>query len=554
MSLPSYFTFSVSDPDETDLVLVSLHDSRTNFTVRTALPNSGKQTASIMAFAGARYSRADISALELFKEIKDAKKSANEKLATIFRQYGHASVADMAQLFAYIENIPQILAWKFFYSTSLGGGQERSTRYQDFSGSQIQSLKSCLTLENQENVEAAQNYPKLNQEFENLQQIGLDFYQKWVSTLTEKYTQVYNIDPENKKHVGALTARVFDSARYFLPSGACNRTSLAYITSAREWARLISIFKADSNHQLKYLAEQLEILFAPEEEVAAVINYTPEASELIRYTATAETQSKALNRLSDFIKLQGLDLDSKPASSFRPISVKLVNLNYSGISKAIAQNILTIYPNLEFEEVLEWISALTQQQKLDLSETLFAGFNHHQQLPGQYQSNNYTFILTQAIAESRDLNRHRAWGRFTPFLEIQSDFIQLLDIGYHLPAYINDNPKLDLEKEDFVKDLESYYKELYSFSKLAQKCNWFPEYLLLQLLPFAHSADSFMHGSVKEFAYLSSLRTTPGCHINVRQIIYQMNQLLIEQEPLLTALNVKKAPNSLSSEEFVDRS
>ena len=95
-----HFTFTVSDPDETDLVLVSVHDSRTNYTVRTALPNSGKQTASIMAFAGARYSRASISAYELFKEIKDAKKSANEKLATIFRSYGHASVADMAQLFA----------------------------------------------------------------------------------------------------------------------------------------------------------------------------------------------------------------------------------------------------------------------------------------------------------------------------------------------------------------------------------------------------------------------------------------------------------------------
>ena len=130
--LPSYFKFEITTPDETDLVLVSLTDSRTKFVVRTALPNSGKQVASIMAFAGARYSRSDLGAINLFKEIKDAQKSANEKLATIFRQYGHASVADMANLFAYIENVPQTVAWKFFYSTNLGGGQERSTRYQKF--------------------------------------------------------------------------------------------------------------------------------------------------------------------------------------------------------------------------------------------------------------------------------------------------------------------------------------------------------------------------------------------------------------------------------------
>ena len=75
----SNFKFSISDKDKTDLVIVSVTDSRTGYTVRTALPNSGKQTASIMAFAGARFSRSALSAEELFQEIRQSGSNANEK-------------------------------------------------------------------------------------------------------------------------------------------------------------------------------------------------------------------------------------------------------------------------------------------------------------------------------------------------------------------------------------------------------------------------------------------------------------------------------------------
>lgn len=90
-----------------------------------------------MAFAGARFSRSSDTAHDIFAEIRDAGANAQQKLAAIFRKYGHASVADMAQLFGYIENVPQYIATCFFCETSLGGGQERSTRYQDFSETAI---------------------------------------------------------------------------------------------------------------------------------------------------------------------------------------------------------------------------------------------------------------------------------------------------------------------------------------------------------------------------------------------------------------------------------
>ena len=219
MSLPDYFHFQISDTDKTDLPIISLTDSRTGFMVRTAIASNIRQTPSIMAFAGARYSRSSDSAEEIFSEIKNSGKNAQEKLAAIFRNYGHASVADMSQLFGYIENIPQEIATKFFYETSVGGGQERSTRYQDFSQPNYLELVSFIEKNNQEKALKSSNFESLSQNFLELQKISLEKYQKWVNVFTEKYIECYQVDKNNKSQMGALTARVFDTARYFLLFG-----------------------------------------------------------------------------------------------------------------------------------------------------------------------------------------------------------------------------------------------------------------------------------------------------------------------------------------------
>jgi thymidylate synthase ThyX len=223
-----HFKFSVSNPDETDLVLVSVADTRTGFVVRTALPNSGKQTASIMAFAGARFSRSNLTAQGLFEEIKQAGTNANEKLANIFKNYGHASVADMAQLFGYIENVPDLYTSIFFGESSVGGGQHRSTRYQDFRNCESISLKETGV------ISRKKVYSTLDSDFQDLQKNLLSKYTKWADKLPDIYSKVYQIDEQKRGEVVALTARVFDTARYFLPTGVCNKTSFAYITSARE--------------------------------------------------------------------------------------------------------------------------------------------------------------------------------------------------------------------------------------------------------------------------------------------------------------------------------
>ena len=567
--LPEYFKFEMTCPDETDLVLVSLIDSRTNFVVRTALPNSGKQVASIMAFAGARYSRSDLGAINLFKEIKNAQKGANEKLATIFRQYGHASVADMANLFAYIENVPQALAWKFFYSTSLGGGQERSTRYQKFDNLILNELSEYLPVEKRESTKQNKNYKELDAEFKTLLESSLSKYNYYVKKLTIEYAKNYEIDTENKGQANALNARVFDSARYFLPSGFSNRTSLAWITSAREWARLIGIFKSEKNHELVYLAEQLEWLFAPESLVADELGYVPEASELIRYTQSDETQTNSLTDLDNYLKqneiltkllkdqneIQSVDKTNKTNFiDYRELAVKFFDNSYTATEKTLVQNIITLYPSLSFESLFKVIRSLSDIQKIEISKVLVSNFTQHKQMSNQYQTNSYTFEINQSIAEARDLNRHRAWGRFTPLLEIQNSYENLLKEGYHLPDYLTRVEVNNYLRVEFEKDLQNYYSELKTlWKKLKQKLD-IPEYLLIQFLPFAHSVRIVMHGSVKELSYLSKIRSTCGCHINVRRTMFMMNKLACDSDLLLEGIRIAKEPNPASHSEFIDRS
>jgi Thymidylate synthase complementing protein len=548
----AYFDFEITTPDETGLVVVSVTDRRTGFVVRTILPQNGQQTASLMAFAGARYSRSSLSVVDLLKEIKGSGTDANAKLGSIFRAYGHASVADMAQLFAYIENVPRFFDMKFFYETSIGGGQARSSRFQDYSQSQPWSLKNYTHPE----VSFAPDLAQLDKDFIKLQQQAFDSYTKYKEIIQVRFQAFYAVDTTDKKQLSALKARTLDTARYFLPHGTGMRTSLCWITSAREWARLIGLFKANHDWQLGCLGEQLETLFAPDENWAARIGYIPEASELIRYTASDETTANSLRDLTTFLHddetfRQLLKLDK---IQFRPLEARLLDTRIDSGLKVIMQNILSVYPALEETGLLSWLTNLSHDQQEKLGRILIQNFNHHQQMGNQFRVNTHSFILTTSIAEASDLNRHRAWGRFMPMFSAESNFQDLLQTGYVLPLYLTEILDLADLRQEFEADLRSYYDNLIIFADRAMTTKGFNQSILLQLLPLGHAIKLWMHGSPKEISYLTKLRVRPGGHINYRWLAFEMAQKTATSSSFLISLGDIPKPDPRSREEFLDRS
>ena len=84
----------------------------------------------IMAYAMAKYSRSALSLKESLREISEQK--AEKFLNTFYFQYGHRSIADLAHIAFALERL-SLLAAITVVDEQRWDGQERSTRYQDFS-------------------------------------------------------------------------------------------------------------------------------------------------------------------------------------------------------------------------------------------------------------------------------------------------------------------------------------------------------------------------------------------------------------------------------------
>lgn len=544
--LAPHFHFSRSHSQDTGLTLITLTDDRTGFTVRTALANDEHQVPAITAFAGARFSRSADTAEDIFREIHTSKKSAQEKLANIFHNYGHASVGDMAMLFAYIENVPRYLLFTFFQSTCLGGGQERSSRYQDFSAAQPPKF-SLLIPEGADPKKYAKWQEKHAKYFSHL----VSLYKKYSPQIESAYRTVYQPEPDDKKHQGALQARVFDTARAFLPAGT--NTSGAYITSAREWARLITEYKGSSFTDLQYLAEQLELLFAPPQSVQDALQYLPEAPDLVRHTEADVRLKKLLTGLRPITRVLATQISGR--GKFPQQRVQKVRHLANRLSPANSYLyfcLLHLYPMLTVGAFTAWYHTLSEYTRKRLSKILFQEFTHHNQVPLFGRTSGYLFELKLALSEMIDFNRHRAWGRFTPFSATE-DTTTLVRDGYQLPLYL-DHPELTELKKAFVTEFDRYYEKLLVLSQSLPK-DISPRYML-SLLPNAHSVRFYMSGGPRELSYFPQLRVRPGGHINYRVLAYELAQQASKIDPLLHAIKLpsNKKPDPFSREEFFDRS
>src|SRR6516162_574954 len=83
----------------------------------------------VLAYGMAKYSRSALSLRESLAELNEQK--AEKFLNTLYFQYGHRSIADLAHIAFAIEKL-SILAATVVVDEPRWDGQERSTRYQDF--------------------------------------------------------------------------------------------------------------------------------------------------------------------------------------------------------------------------------------------------------------------------------------------------------------------------------------------------------------------------------------------------------------------------------------
>lgn len=191
-------------------------------------------TPELLAASGARYSRNNEGLEAILSRIDP--ENLDRSVESIFRMidYGHQSIADMAPVAMFLDGVSQWLAYYVWSVCSTAGGQESSTRYIRISQEGLPSAEA-VGMADAEAWQAAMG-------------TAFDAYQEalalWEAvaaadpTVTRIPAALLN-DPSEA--AGRRVARMkrnyaFDRARYFLPAAAL--TNVMLVMSARGWVQL----------------------------------------------------------------------------------------------------------------------------------------------------------------------------------------------------------------------------------------------------------------------------------------------------------------------------
>jgi thymidylate synthase ThyX len=187
------------------------------------------------AMLQALYSRSSESAKDHLLKVKE--KGSGKFMASFYVGYGHGSIGDCGTTTIFIENV-SILAAKAIQDWRLYSGQETSTRYIDMTQQPI--LDPLATAESKAIMSA-----------------WMDFYISSQEELKDhlRLTFPRQDNEEERIYEKAISARVFDILRSFLPAGIC--TQLSWHTNLRQAAEKLALLE---HHPLPEIIEIAEII------------------------------------------------------------------------------------------------------------------------------------------------------------------------------------------------------------------------------------------------------------------------------------------------------
>lgn len=506
--------------------------------VHTLLQDPTQKQPSINAFLGARYSRSAESVVEIAKEVMNKGQDASKRLESIFYGYGHKSVGDMADLFLCLENVPMISAMRLFNLNPVLAGQERSTRFQNFEKPNF--VKLPASVKNQ----------KLRAEHQAIILSLMKNYLDLLEPTKIALAQHFQIDEDDHAQVAALTARTFDTVRYFLPMGL--QTSLGFVMSARGWSDLIGQLGVSRYSIERELAELvLELLSTPGH---SGTNYLPEADGLIRHTAgnssRNESTQAALRLLSkEFTQEENLIVSRKLDHNLQ--------LKLGGIP---TENLLRHYELLLHPLAKQHKLRISERKLRELSELIFTKHDQHHQLGPIGQSGAIAIEGLADFGVLKDLNRHRSLERFVPIwndnLNLEAELDRDDSRCFFVCNYLH-LPELSGLKKEFEKRLKATYQRIrdwHSWAKTEIGSDLAHEYTTY-LLPHAHATRYRFYGSFDDLQYTIHLRSRNGGHIAYRSLVFSWLEQLAKLDPIWGGM-LKKLPvvDPNSRDQFVDRS
>lgn len=483
-------------------------------TVYSLLCNPGTRTPAINASTLAAYSRSAKAIPELLEERRGKGIDGAEVIDKIISTYNHPSVMGLGHLSMAVENIDCITAMQFFYNHHLQDGQERSTRYQNFSKGR--KYAPCPIEDGDGEYHRVLNY-------------WLDGYEYLYPKVKEHLKRVFEVGDD----CPALNPRTLDCVRYLVPMGVS--TSIGAIQNGREWSKYISYLHSGGQVSL---AQAMELVLRDGWD-----GYTPEGDVLIKYTEPWESPIEYLNGMvkADYSSTW----EHWPMAT--PIDIQHTFKVYWPYSAAYFNGADPLLVHLYLLNHPHTMTAPVHNAG-GVSEGLTAYSWKHEM--GPIGSSGIVAIHGMAdLGTLKDLNRHRSSPAFIPLLHNEEDAeLELQGRPYTIHPYLKGTP-IGEEMCDYID--EGYRKIttwVYSTKGSAPQRR-----ALKNLLPHAHVTPYVFYGSPSTFmTYICNLRARPGGHMAYRQLAHAWAVEIGSKWPLWEYL-VPVQP-TYSREEFIDRS
>jgi thymidylate synthase ThyX len=397
-----------------------------------------KVTPELLASVLARYSRSNEGLHKILEKVDIANPDESIDRILKFVDYGHASIGGLTGGLAIaLDNVSMWLAYKIFELAQMADGQESSTRYITMDATNLPTPAEIGLPEDlapRWSALMAKAFAAYQAEYARLDQLGRD------------RPDLIRLPKDAKPAVANRIRKNYalDRARYFIP--LATRTNLGLVQSSRMWAVTV---------------KHLDSLPHPEARSAAKLI----RDELLK-------QSPRLMRHSFAEKSYEAQAQQELAASLR---LGLARLSTAPLADEVWVKVDRDAP--------PWF-----REEQTVAEALRHRGNRYGYQGAATRRMRVAFAWNNmAIAELRDLNRHRTGQRGTP----------LIQAGFYLPPEITHAAHQALldEQAALTRDLMERGSPAYVYSLL-----------LGAQTPFEHSTHA------DKFIYEVELRTGMGAH------------------------------------------
>jgi len=424
-----------------------------------------KATPELLASSLARYSRSNKGLDAILASIDWADTDSSVDAIFRFVDYGHASITGMTGGVAVaIDGLSMFLAYKIFDMAQLCDGQESSTRY-------IRLDKTSIP-----GVDEVGIPQKCAAAWERLMGRAFEVYREVYDTLDDDVRRNPELiklpDGVDPKVVDRLRKNyALDRARYLIPFAS--KTNAAYVMTARVWADTL---------------RQLDALPLPEaRECARLVRaeldkFVPRMTKHSFKTAASESQAAQL------------------------MSYSIGKIRDEGVN-------ITNIPDQVYLRVMDDRPAFLPD--LQTAADAFAGKANRYCAAGTAVRRTVVRSAwnNMAIAELRDLNRHRSGYRFSP----------LYPCGFYLPRGVK-HPAID----ELLNDYRALVESISSYNIDNGGGTYVYALLLGTQTPFEHSTH------LDKFIYEIELRTGVGAHFRYAEHLAKASAILTQKMPELT--------------------